>query len=189
MCELGRILPVVPPKSRAAVEHEATKVTAATNPHLLKEPGAFPIAEFIEFTMFSEFGFRLGVSDALAVEAVAYLTEGLIMVSDKTYRDLQEDEPRARFTAAHELGHLILHSEFVTIGDVAMRRKGEIKIYEDPEWQADVFATSLLVPARVASGIPDLTEERLMEVFKVSRPCAKRRISELDKMNYLQSPD
>ncbi len=185
MCEVGRILPAVPPRSRAEVEHEATMVTAATIPLLLKEPGAFPVAEFMEFTMFSQYGFRLGVSDNLAVEAVAYLTERLIMVSDKTYRDLQEDEPRARFTAAHELGHLILHADFVAMGEVAMMRKAEIKIYEDPEWQADVFATGLLVPAKVASGIPNLTEERLMEVFKVSRSCAKRRISELDKMNYI----
>ena len=48
---------------------------------------------------------------------------------------------RARFTVAHEIGHLILHEGFA-LARGAVRHKH----YEDSEWQADTFAAELLMP-------------------------------------------
>ena len=47
----------------------------------------------------------------------------------------------------------------------------ERKTYEDPEWQANEFAGELLVPKKYL----DLSDEELVERFKVSLECVLTR--------------
>lgn len=48
---------------------------------------------------------------------------------------------RARFTLAHELGHLVLHEGPALHRQTAMIKH---KVFEDSEWQADYFAEFLM---------------------------------------------
>jgi len=74
---------------------------------------------------------------------------------DRSYIELREDvyeaawagDGRARFTAAHELGHFILHTKI----DLARASPGhEKKPYLLSEPQADQFAAELLMPRAFA---------------------------------------
>lgn len=65
-----------------------------------------------------------------------------IMLSNSTYESLFAEDPEARYIAAHELGHFILHSQQTPM--LAKRNRNVCTV--DPEWQADRFADYWLVP-------------------------------------------
>lgn len=65
-----------------------------------------------------------------------------IYLAEHTYMALSEGDPEARLTAAHELGHLILHS----FQKPALARRTHNDERVDPEWQADYFAEVWLMP-------------------------------------------
>lgn len=89
-----------------------------------------------------------------------------VVLAEATYDRLEEDEPRARFSLAHELGHAIVHArklrEMREIPhDVPALRKGEVprhRYFEDSEWQADAFGAALLMPA---AGLAELEAHRI----------------------------
>lgn len=100
------------------------------------------------------FGCKLGI-DASGREILGKILSSptTIYVSDT----LEEDSPRWRFTVAHEIGHLILHqsidlasiistyletdrSQSITILDQEPNMIGRL------EWQANAFASCLLMP-------------------------------------------
>ena len=123
----------------------------------------------------------------------------LITLSEESYDDLENGGARARFTLAHELGHVVLHPhELLRLSSVphsiAAYYRGEHqphKIFYDTEWQADSFAGAFLMPA---SGIHDLVGERLLsdnifrtlsasmrvaDNFDVSESAARTRLSKV----------
>lgn len=67
----------------------------------------------------------------------------LMQIRVDVYEGLCEGRGRDRFTVAHEFGHLFLHS------DAAFARTWQSggKIYCNSEWQADTFASALLIDA------------------------------------------
>lgn len=72
-------------------------------------------------------------------------THKVIILREDVWDKLVNHDYRARFTACHEYGHFVLHSN----QNIVMRRskQDDYPIYQDAEWQADVFAGSLLMPA------------------------------------------
>jgi hypothetical protein len=79
-----------------------------------------------------------------------------ILASERAYRWLEERHPRGTYFVTHELGHCVLHTDQLmrlaqmpTEQQAAFHR-GRIahKPYEDTEWQANAFASALLMPAR-----------------------------------------
>ncbi len=68
--------------------------------------------------------------------------KGELVIREDVYEALNDpDDPmhgRARFTLAHELGHLVLHEVRRCIDKTAMIKH---KVFEDSEWQADYFAS------------------------------------------------
>lgn len=82
---------------------------------------------------------------------------------------------RARFTLAHELGHVIMHDRTIT---------------EDMEQEADRFASEFLMPARdIAPALNSLTipvAARLKPVWKVSMQALIRRAYDLGKITHRQ---
>ena len=75
---------------------------------------------------------------------------------------------RDRFTLAHELGHIVLHS--LNNPEVKFCRFDEvIKPYEDIEWQANTFAAEFLVDVEEAK---NLTIEEIVEKYGVSQTVA-----------------
>ncbi|MDC5547674.1 ImmA/IrrE family metallo-endopeptidase, partial [Acinetobacter baumannii] len=81
------------------------------------------------------------------IEAATNPDKGELIIREDVYEALNDpNDPmhgRARFTLAHELGHLILHE-----GPALHRQTAvvEHKVYEDSEWQADCFAGEFLMP-------------------------------------------
>ena len=93
--------------------------------------------------IFDEFFLRIVPDGEMrGVEASVAVTRPEMIMSETTYKALCKGEPRARFTAAHELGHLFMHS-----GEhVHYARRGELADAVNPEWQANAFAAAFLMP-------------------------------------------
>ena len=81
-----------------------------------------------------------------------------ILASAETYCWLEQDYPRGGYFVAHELGHCLLHTDqLVRLAQMpaaqqaAFHRGGQVvahAIYRDTEWQANAFASAILMPAR-----------------------------------------
>ncbi len=79
-----------------------------------------------------------------------------ILASEKVYEWLEDKHPRAAYFLAHELGHCLLHTDQLirlaqmpTNQQAAFHRgRTDHKPFEDTEWQANAFASALLMPAR-----------------------------------------
>lgn len=101
------------------------------------------------------------------------LDEPVITLSAGTYARLGRGEARARMTAAHELGHLLMHCG----QPVHFYRTRSKDHCFNPEWQADHFAGALLMPRE--SLVKFKTVSRVMKTFGVSRAAALRRAREV----------
>ncbi len=115
--------------------------------------------------------------------------ELLVTLSEPTYRGLERDVPRSRFSVAHEAGHVVQHSaEVIRLSKIPHRAaallRGSyavLKPWEDAEWQASAFAGALLAPARALRHLQflgyTLTASLLCSRFGISKPSASRRLS------------
>ena len=113
-----------------------------------------------------------------------------ILASPKTYDWLEKNYPRGGYFVAHELGHCLLHTDQLVrlakmprAQQAALHRGGEMvvhKTYQDTEWQANAFASALLMPARgllVLEGMyHKLSAAIIAEHFRVSTLAASYRL-------------
>ena len=111
-----------------------------------------------------------------------------ILAAETTYRRLEERHPRAAYFLAHELGHCLLHTDQLirlaqlpTNQQAAFHRGWEgHKIYEDTEWQANAFASTLLMPAGgiavLERDCAQITIEVIANQFGVSQEAASYRL-------------
>jgi hypothetical protein len=126
---------------------------------------------------------------AAGVEAEARFEEDelALLLSEESYRWLCDDRPRARFSLAHELGHVVLHAAQLKHlarmphSDAAMLRARVPKHppYFDTEWQSNAFAAALLMPASALRRLElkkNLSADSLIEMLIVSREAAINRI-------------
>ena len=112
--------------------------------------------------------------------------EVLVTLSSSTYDHLEKDYPRARLTVCHEIGHAVLHvRELVRLSRIPHRNalfRGEEpshERYQDTEWQANAFASALLVPARglaVLEQQGNLRATTIQKQYQVSALAAKVRL-------------
>jgi hypothetical protein len=143
----------------------------------------FGMEHFIESLI--NYGITCDVVDEdelpFGIEACCVPERLLITFSNTTYEKACNDDPRARFTVIHELGHILLAHTRTFNRD----RGGKIEAYEDSEWQADQFAAEFLMPLThiVANGFK--TADELILNYQVSAPAAERRIAQLNKRNEL----
>jgi len=93
-----------------------------------------------------ESSFTLRVEDSLPNRALAqtsfYPPE--IWVTEATYQGALKFDPRCRFTLAHELAHVLLHSGRPLAR--APERQSNIAPFRSSEWQANAFAAAFLMP-------------------------------------------
>ncbi len=97
----------------------------------------------------------------------------VISLSASTYAKLQTGNPRARMTAAHELGHLLMHTRQPVFHYRTTARDRRV----DPEWQANQFAASLLMPANAFRKMR--TVSQAMKAFGVTKAAALYRARSL----------
>lgn len=89
-----------------------------------------------------------------------------IRIRESVYDGACEGNGRDRFTLAHEFGHFMLHGS----QDYQFARTGEsLPAYRDPEWQANTFASMLLMPRDKIRG---MTVDEVAEKCGTSRQAA-----------------
>lgn len=96
-------------------------------------------------------------------------------VREDIYNKALHDNGPARFTLAHEGGHVLLHSDESVIlrrYELFEKLQTPIENEKNPEWQADQFAAELLAPLHLIKG---LSIYQIMDTFKVSHNCASNR--------------
>ena len=186
-------IPVVSPRSAAQIEALALSLLQELSPESLNKPSAIPACELFDYLIPNKFGFKSGVQKmAKGLEGYTDVAARTVFLSSNVYEELEFNDGRARFSAMHESGHVVLHgmernlSVSTSGGGMLLARKTEIPAYQNPEWQANQFASSILLPAPMVrqlammSGLRnELLIKQTMETFKVSYSAAKFRLEKL----------
>lgn len=107
----------------------------------------FDIVSFVEIVIPAideTFNYEYASSNELSPGMYAYYdpTNNTMKILSSVYDRACEDIGRDRFTIAHEVGHYFLHQD----GYSFARINQLIPKYCDPEWQANTFASALLIP-------------------------------------------
>lgn len=155
-----RRLPIVLPRSRAAIERLAEQFLAGFAPERLRIPGPVAVVQALDCVLPRQYGFAVDVDGALP-EGVAAVTDfemRKVVVSPEVYAGSERGEPAGRFTLMHEIGHVVtigaemesrLRLRRLTgLSAQPVARRGSLAAFEDPEWQADAFAAAALMPRR-----------------------------------------
>lgn len=180
-------VPRVSGKSRAHIEGIAASALKKLMPEAFPIRGEVNVLRF--FDRLDEFDPRLNSGvDELGPGVLGQMRpNGEVLLSPSTYESLRAGVPRARFTAAHECGHAILHfsqvKERITDGELVLYRRSDVPAYLDPEWQANAFAAALLMPGEAVRKImekePNNCVRAVARFFNVSQESAKIRVNTL----------
>jgi len=102
-------------------------------------------------------------------------------VDDSIYVNKEEYPPRQTFTIAHEIGHKVLHEDWANSEDYkVLWRDTDGQEQDAREKEANTFAAALLMPKFLLDEYVDrLSPARLAELFAVSVPAMKNRLSYL----------
>jgi len=150
------------PLSRSDIRGIATQFRRSLS---LSQRPWFPVIEVIETvlpTLYPNYTFEVVDADELGSSHGLTERDGdqiTIKLRSDIYERVLQGEGRDRGTAAHELGHLLLHAI-----SPALHRHfgGTLRSFEDPEWQAKCFQGELLVPREHVRG---------MSIAEVVRMC------------------
>lgn len=111
-----------------------------------------------------------------------------ILASERTYEWLEQGHPRAGYFVVHELGHCVLHTDqLVRLARMPTEQQAAFhrgrqghRACDDTEWQANAFASALLMPAPGVASLErdngSLTVSMIVERFRVSREAANYRL-------------
>lgn len=79
---------------------------------------------------------------------------------------------RRRFTLAYEIGHAILDHN---IGEIHYRYSKYDNQTDIQEWQANIFARDILMPATVLAALDVHTTDEIMSICAVQPPCCRNQ--------------
>jgi len=119
------------------------------------------VFEHVMQIFFPDFQWEIKPASEMEEEGITLSADKTIYLRQDVYENACRGDGRARFTIMHEIGHFFLHRP----DRVALCRlsPGErLKPYENPEWQADTFASEFLMDAGVVYG---------MNYREISRRC------------------
>lgn len=173
---MSDIIYQAPPRSGANIEDLADAVRQAFG---LSNVDFFPVVRLVELGLpylNPDILFDVVEVDLLGARmgAVNPLT-GAFMIREDVYDGAVRDEPRHRFTLAHEVGHAMMHVG--TLNRLSTSFGVAVPTYRDPEWQANRFAGALLMPRHLVGQCRSVDE--IMGRFGVSREAAVARIKTL----------
>lgn len=172
----------VPPRGRKGLQTDALFIRNA----LKITTAFFPLIEVIEHVLprlMPEFILDVREMNEMKREygngtlAMTTPTSVRLELRDDVYEELHRHDGRARFTVAHELGHMFLHRS--ETGFARFDRSARMPLYESSEWQADRFAAELLMPLSFATACSSAVEIKTM--FGVSMQSAEIRWTEVDE--------
>lgn len=192
---VAEMVPLVPARSSNQIKAIAGTALKKLFPDLRSLLQPRSLARLFDSGDLSKIGFSYGVEDLpRQEEAHTDFEENIIILSPKTYDDLQKGMHRARFTMAHEIGHAVLHTDSIRaarlvsasrkIAGIPKFRRGQFPAYVDPEWQANKFASSFLMPEQLLDWLASkgiLTAPTLAFYAHTSEGAATYRIIEYKK--------
>lgn len=123
----------------------------------------------------------------------AHRTDGMTFYVRKTPIILFDEKkplPRAKFTVAHEVGHIVL--DHVKPGDFTTANREPHPGDAPEERAANQFAARLLAPTCVLWGLDVHTADEIMELCRISRQAAEFRAGRMEELyrrnRFLTSP-
>ncbi len=112
-------------------------------------------------------------------EAKTDVLVGTIYIKESVFNDAAHKRYcRAHYTIAHEIGHFILHRALNALNFARTSETGSYKVYENPEWQADTFASEFLMPYEQCL---ELSPEEIRRKYHVSKAAANTRYRKIHK--------
>lgn len=165
---------VVPARSKANIAENALLVRKFLG---LEKHSRFPIVEVYEALELLHPGTSFEVWEPHELgedHGRTYPDRNLIIIREDVYERACSGEPRDRFTMCHELGHLMMHRN-VSLSRIDPRNPP--KIYRNSEWQADTFASHLLMPSHLLN--QHRSVDSVIRTFGVSFEAAVARRGEL----------
>lgn len=169
---------IAPPLTRDEIEELAWQTRSALGLAPFEQVPVAKVLEHVLPELIEDYEFVVEESrDMGGAEAVTGAYRPVITFGASSYDRLARDEPRARMTGAHELGHLLLHTG--RTGYAFLRRR-DMRV--DPEKQADIFAEAFLMPECAFRRVRSIPEA--MKLFGVSKDAAWYRARQL-RMGHL----
>lgn len=161
----------VPPRKKRFIYDTAQLVRERFRP-LMGTASFVPIDRIYELLPLALPGFSLEVCDRAEMgtdHGQTFPEERLIKLREDVYDGMCRGLGRDRFTGAHELGHLFLHTGV----RFARALSADAPLYMDSEWQADTFASAFLIDEH---RLPQCrTIEEVQATFGVSEAAARVR--------------
>lgn len=189
---------VLPGYSLKRISTKANAFLIDVSPTYLNSTHAFDFKMFIEFEMKHKLGVDISIKNEISDHEACYQPkQKRIAINEFTiYYPLlnpqHELHCRARFTMAHEIGHVVLHRQIlikVKPDECVSEKLEEVgsqnsTLYKDPEWQADMFALFMLAPTSFINYIMRYNHYKsnnaiirvIADQFKVSQEVAERRL-------------
>lgn len=181
---------IVNPLSISRINELMIKFLEKAQPEVLTGNNPLDTEKLLERDLSQYTDYQLDLVHELpdGVEAQTCPQSKRVIFTLDTFSSLVQGNKRARFTAAHEVAHVLLHGEQLQNGSVQMNRAQEkIPIYQQPEWQANTGAGALLMPSEalklLLQTVPrqDLVT-KMTKVFEVSRKAAEVRLEQIKKI-------
>lgn len=161
-------------RSKAQIQELAEKMWEIFSPIIPTGSVYFPITQILEWAACPTgdeeplFDLEIVPDDKLPGEYARYTPGNNTMaIRESVYIRAAKENPRDRFTLAHEFGHYLMHRHQAYS---FARQQSDIPAYQDPEWQANTFASMLLMPRKLIDG---MTVEEVMERCGTSRQAAQ----------------
>ena len=162
----------VPPKSWDYIEQQAQGLRRALK---LNAVPYFPVMDVLERVLHNHLNFTEMLiaerGEMGAAEGYTCPRGSFIMLREDVYTGAWEGDARARFTVAHELGHLFLHRN---VPLARIKRRDKVPAYARAEPQANTFAAALLMPRALM--LRYTTVPAVQNAFGVSKRAAEHRL-------------
>ncbi|TPI68137.1 ImmA/IrrE family metallo-endopeptidase [Mesorhizobium sp. B3-1-3] len=171
----------VPAKSRIDVEQSAAAWRQALGVSMdCQAPDMVGLLENEIPKLFGHFALLVKPDSAMkGAEGYTEFAPPKIVLSESTYIDASNYGGRGRWTAAHELGHLVQHEAAVPMerAPVKYSKMKELPAFASAEWQANAFAAAFLMPQWLIRDFKNISE--VVDFFSVSRKAAEIRLDQL----------
>jgi len=187
----------MPPLSMDRIEGLAELILEEISPDSLAAPTPFDALHLLERVL-PDLGVHILPGEEGELRGCEAFTDPAgtgdieILVCEDMWDDLLDGgrpANRPRATIAHEISHAVLHvpilrrrireSSGIESLIFARKRRGEIKPYRDPEWQAWALAGCLLAPRKTLMMLNGCSVEQVAERYKISVGMLKNHLKRL----------
>lgn len=195
---LDEEVPPVNPLSINIIEELGRCFLSQLAPDSLSKPQPLNVLELVDSKL-PQFGIhvcpasREEIGDRHGATDPQGSSEINILVDEKIWNALEAEAPRSHYaktTVCHEVGHAVLHVPIlrrkllIRGGDVLARvQRRNLRAYEDPEWQAWMFAGAILMPSDTLHMLQEqhnkLEPGLVSKIYEVSEKMADSHLRKL----------